>query len=441
MIELKKVLFLLKPYTEEIKLNFTLITIKIKNHCIDNNVIFLLYYLLNNFEILYKIIIANLPYCLMPDATEHLVYKKNSSFNYYYDKCCEKCDFKKYCPGWYKNKYIQIDRKKMRPPKTLPCEIAIETTSQCNLDCKVCSLDKSFSLEISFSQARKILDECNLSGVKTVRFTGGEPLLNSAIDKMLLYARQKNFYVILNTNASLIDNKKLELIRKTTDYVLISLQGFNSKSNRILTGIDMDFNKKISNIIKLKTRVAKTRLGTVISKTLINNFEKYVSLIKKLEINDWDLYRPITKSAEKEFELSRTELLKIMRYAYRLKKKGLNVKIPNPIPFCICNDMNLSLAVLAGANADDGHSRMVWDLKGYFKPSYFINERLGTEIMKSWENPFIKKIRSLDYLPLKCKRCIYINLCKGGSRAASKNINHDYFSGDPYHELRRHFIN
>lgn len=428
-MNLRMLLSYIPRYIGKLEKKGFLINIEVNNKKINAKGLSILYLLLNSYEDFYFITIKDLPYCLMPDATEHIVYKKAGGKKYCYDKICKDCCFMNICPGW--QKFLNIDRKKIPPPKSIPREIVIEVTTRCNLNCRTCTLDKSKSLNVTLKTAKGIMDDCKALGIKAVRFTGGEPILNRDIGKMLKLAKENNFYVLFNTNATAITSSALKLLEKNVDNVLISLQGFNQKTDRILTGSNVDFNRKIANIIRLKARIPITRVGTVISKTLITNLDKYYRLLKRIGIDNWELYRPMVKSKTKEFEISKKDLIKVMRFLFVLKNKGMKVKIANPLPFCITKDINLALTTLLGAGADDGHSRIVWDARGYFKPSYFIDKDLGRAIKESWENPFLEKIKSLDYLPLKCKKCNHLKWCKGSSRVIAKLVTGDYFSQDP----------
>lgn len=428
---LGKLLSYIQKYLGDIEKKDFIINIKIEHKKINKKGIYFLYILLNKYEDLYFITIENLPYCIMPEAREHIIYRKNLRKHYQYDKICRNCDFINNCPGWQKIINNNIERDKIVAPKDVPNEIVMEITTNCNLDCKTCTIDKSKSLNVDYKTAKRIMDECKALNIKTVRFTGGEPFLNPGIEKMLFYAKENNFYVLLNTNAMMINSSVLKLLEKTVNNVLISLQGFNKKSDGILTRLNSDFNKKISNIIKLKTRIPIVRVGTVISRTLIDNIDKYRNLLKMIGVDNWELYRPIVKNSDEEFKVTKKDLVKVMMFLYGLKKIGMKVKIANPVPFCISKNMDLSLSTLLGAGADDGHSRIIWDANGYFKPSYFINKNLGTTIKASWNNSFLKKIKLLTYLHLRCKKCMYLQWCKGGSRAVAKLIRNDYFSADP----------
>ena len=387
----------------------------------------ILYYILNHYENDYFISISGLPYCLLPDATEHIDYKKDYC-DYLKDDVCKNCSYLRRCQGWPEE--LKIKRSKMSFIKDIPKEIVIEVTNQCNSACKTCVMDKKSSLYVSFKTVKRIIDECSSIGINAIRFTGGEPFLNPEINKMLVYARRKKFYVLLNTNASLIDDSTIELLSETTDNILVSLQGFDQITEGILTGANVDFLKKLTTISRLNTRLPALRIGTVISKTFILNMSKYARIIGSLGIKNWELYRSLVEH-KTEFDIVKPELLKIMRYLYTLRKKHINAKIANPVPFCISLSPVLSLATLLGGVADDGHSRIVWDPEGFFKPSYFIQKNIGNTITDAWNHPFIKNIRSLDYLPFLCQKCRYLLWCKGGSRVMANIASHSYFGDDP----------
>ena len=161
------------------------------------------------------------------------------------------------------------------------------------------------------------------------------------------------------------------------------------------------------------------------------NFDKYFHLINKLGVNSWELYRPLINDDSGEFDITKDEYLWLMNKIKEVKLNGFDLKIPNPVPFCISNDLELSKYVLFGGYAEDGHSRIVLDVDGYYKPSYFMFNNLGTAILESWNDPFLKKIRSHKYLPAKCQECSCLTWCMGGSRHLAKSTSGDYFSHDP----------
>ena len=429
MMELENILNSLAKIAKTVKRKKYSLEIKADTAKINEKFIHLLYFLLNHYEDFLFITIENVPYCLMPDAIEHLIYRKTDRKKYSKDQLCKLCHFNNNCPGWQES--INTEKIARTAIKNNPKEIVIEVTEKCNLSCKTCTFTKDGTGDIEFKKVQNVIKECKVLDIKAIRFTGGEPLLNKNIAKILKSAKGNGLYVLLNTNATLANDTVLELLSENVDNVLISLQGFNGESDKFLTNSNLDFNNKIANIIKIKSRVPIARIGTVISRTLIENFESYFNLLKKMGIDNWELYRPMLKASSKEFTISQKDILRIMKYLFILKEKGMKVKIANPVPFCITKNADLSLATLLGAIADDGHSRIVYATKGYFKPSYFIDINLGDKIKQAWQSSYLKKINSLSYLPSKCKQCHHLKWCMGGSRVLAKKANNSYFCKDP----------
>lgn len=430
---LKKLLNNIQEYIGAVKKRGYIISIIAGPKKIRPKAIALIYQLINRYQDEYFITIENLPYCIMPDATEHIINpaKKNRRRADDYEASCKNCIYYAACPGW--ENFEHLDKALKKPVNDAPREIAVEITNKCNLSCSTCVLDKTHTSQANLSTIKTIIDEAKEMGIPAIRFTGGEPLLNLHLKSMLAYAKRKKFYTLLNTNAVCSGSSLLNIIEKNVDNILVSLQGFDRESDQKLTGVPQQgFNEKIANIVRLKAKVPVVRVGTVISATLINNINSYYSLLKKIGITYWNLFRPITGQQNKEFQISKSDMLKIMSFIFHLKRYGIKAKITNPVPFCISPDIGLSLTTLSGGSADDGHTRIVWDARGYFKPSYFIEENLGNDIKSAWNNPFIEKLQSMSYLPKECKICHYLKWCCGGSRAIAKKIYGDYFTRDPW---------
>jgi len=385
--------------------------------------------ILNRFENKYAITLAHTPYCLIPYGEDHLRYEKTSP-RQQQDTICARCDMRTRCPGW-DTQITRIPRQRIKALRDVPGEIVFEVLSQCNNNCVICASSKN-RVHLSPKKILVSLAEAKRLGIRTLRFTGGEPLLSPHIVTYLRWAKESGFYVILNTNATLATKKNMPKIARYVDNLVISLQGYDPISDQAITRSAGRFAQKIKAIKIAAALFPTVRAGTVISAALIQHFNEYAALIQTLNVSSWELYRPMIArkmAAFKTLNLHKDDFIRLIKTLHQ--HKGLPVSIANPLPFCITADLDTNATVLRGALRDDGHSRLVLGAQGFFKPSYFIPLNLGTTITEAWAHPWIQKVRSLDYLPQQCKKCFYLTWCRGGSRFHAYLQYDDYFRVDP----------
>ncbi len=305
-------------------------------------------------------------------------------------------------------------------------EIVLELTHACNLDCKAC-FNKSGKSEqmLDSDLAKAIIDSCK-GLLRTVRFSGGEPLLRKDLFGLMEYAKEKGFAVWLNTNATLVTRENARKIAGLCENVLIPFNGWDRMSDSQWSGKD-EFEGKLKGVRFLSdASVPVLRAGTVATRENVRNLGKIRSLTKNL--SSWELYRPIPVTRQEELDAS----LLAERIAEISLEMGSVVPVANSIPFCM-HDMDAMNALCLGAASDDGHARMVVDPAGFVKPSYFINENLGSplDLLACWNHDFMKKMRELRFLPEVCKSCNYKDKCRGGSRYAAWRCNGSYSAKDP----------
>ena len=388
------------------------------------------YLLLNLFENKYFILIKGLPYCFMPDALDHVGYAEKNNPNYRKTAKCATCKIS-ICPGFRKNcpKSLSSQCKVYNGPQ----DIAIEVNQICNMKCDYCFYESTHSVsEPPFNKIIQVMDEAKEMKIKYLRFTGGEPLLRKDIIKLLRYAKSNKFYVFLNTNGTMIDKELIKELEKYVDNILVSFCSLK----RDLLEQEALLNNKLRGIRILKrSKIPFLRIGIVVSKSIIDNMHNFLTLVNSLGINNVEFYRPIISRARvksfSDFDITKQDILKLLDYMPILNNNGINAYFANPIPFCITKNQTKKIH-FRGAKLDDGHCRLVFDSKGYYKPSYSIDINLGYSIRTAWSHPFIKKINSLNYLSNKCSLCKYLKWCLGGSRYLAKEYCGDYFAPDPW---------
>jgi AdoMet-dependent heme synthase len=383
-----------------------------------------------------EIWVYNFPLCLIPvKARDHIIFDGN----YKGEKmpACQSCQYFEICQGFPKGYFDKYGIKELILVKDLPIELMLEIESRCNFNCKFCfnkisfaSQGRNIKKEFSTAYVKKIINVACKAGIKTFRFTGGEPLLRKDIFELIDYAKNKGFEVRLNTNGSLIDLRVAEKLANSVDNVLIPIDNWSNKKETKITGYQDALKKKITAIKLLKRKkIPIVRVGTVASKENIKNFNKIARLILSLPINEWEWYRPIN---QKSFNQQDLKLL-VDKICYWQKKTSKIISIANALPFCAVKDKNKINSISSGALFDDGHNRMVVDPRGFVKPHYFLNKNIGEplDVLTAWNRPFMKKMRNLEFLPKECFNCYFKFKCRGGSRYEAKKTFNSYYALDP----------
>ena len=118
--------------------------------------------------------------------------------------------------------------------------VIYEITTLCNLKCKYCynywKKDGKDSLKIEKINPKKTLKQF-MKSVKCdeITFTGGEPTINfKELLDCIMYVKSRNKSVTIITNATLLDDKKIELLSKLkVDLFEITIK----KNNDLLNGL------------------------------------------------------------------------------------------------------------------------------------------------------------------------------------------------------------
>lgn len=389
-----------------------------------------LYPLLAALEGSFLVTVKGAPACLLPDAFEHFAWPLGVKGPFRRVAACRGCALSGRCPGV--NERWAGCAGLLKPVLPAPAELVIELNKNCNLACRAC-FGRSGE-ELPSGAAERALREAAALGVKSVRFTGGEPLLHPGLEKLLRLARKLGFYTLLNTNALLFTPALARRLAGLVDNALVSLPGADEAGHAAGSGKPGLFRQKAAAIKRLRASGVKVlRAGTVASKPLVKDFARWLKAVAALGFDIWELYRPMMKAealaAAPEHELSRADFRELAKKAAAQGPGRPKTVLANPVPFCALPAAARPFAL--GARFDDGWTRLVLDAAGRYKPSYPSEEFLGGTLAGAWSHPFLKKTRAAGWLPPKCRRCAMLSSCLGGSRfqaGAAGNI----FGADPW---------
>ncbi len=112
--------------------------------------------------------------------------------------------------------------------KGIPLYTLFELTYRCNLRCRHCyipEVDRK-TAELETSRVKMVIKDISLLGGLYMVFTGGEVFLRGDIFELCKFAKGLGFFVIVFTNGTLLDAKKISGLKDVgVDKVEISLYG------------------------------------------------------------------------------------------------------------------------------------------------------------------------------------------------------------------------
>ncbi len=390
-------------------------------------------------EPFFGIWLKDFPYCAVEENCRDHVRNSEKKMGEKTEKC-QLCRYFKKCAGFPRGYFKKYGKEEVIPILDLPKEIMIEVEPRCNFNCVFCFNKVSFAKEqkkikpFTTKDVKKIIDKVFTSGVKIFRFTGGEPLLRKDFFELAFYAKNKNLEVRLNTNGSLITPKVAKKLKGLVDNVLIPIDSCSNEIEECLNNFKNSLNKKIRAIVLLKKYgIPLVRVGTVASRENIEKLEKISEIVLSSPADEWEIYRQISINKNTE-KIKSCDIKLLVDKIYRIRDKtGKNISLANSLPFCSIKEVSKISFISSGSLFDDGRNRLVIDPRGFIKPHYFLEVNLGQQfdILSAWQNCFLKKIRSLDFLPVNCQKCPFVFKCGGGSRYEAKLAFGDYFAPDP----------
>lgn len=391
-----------------------------------------LYPVLAALENKFLILVGGAPPCLAPDAAEHFTWPLGSGGPFARVRACGSCALKGRCPGV--TRAWRAAAGELRPVLPAPAELVLELNKRCNLACRACF--GRTGEELPVRAAERALREAAALGLRSARFTGGEPLLYPGLEKLLRLAKKLGFYTLLNTNGVLLSAARARALRGLVDNALLSLPGAQEDAHAFGSGRPRTLALKAAAVGRLRAAgVSVVRAGSVISRPLVKNFSRWHSAVSRLGFDIWELYRPMMTeaalAAAPEYRITKADLARLARGVAAQRAGGARAVLANPVPLCALPARARSYAL--GARFDDGWTRLVLDASGRYKPSYPSRRFLGRTLAAAWNSPFLKKTRRARWLPAACRSCALLGACLGGSRFQAEQAG-SVFGPDPWME-------
>jgi len=167
-----------------------------------------------------------------------------------------------------------------------PIEITLESTAKCNLYCPMCPRHiYTFDNEnMDFELYKKIVQDCKDYVEFAWPYGIGEPIIHPNIFEMIRVTHDAGIRTGMSTNATLLDEKRIEqLLDSGLDYLILAFDGASKETyEKYRTGAT--FEKTRANILALLRRKLerKAKVYVVLQMVLLKENLREIDAYKKL---------------------------------------------------------------------------------------------------------------------------------------------------------------
>lgn len=344
------------------------------------------------------------------------------------------------------------------------------STRRCNLKCAHCYSDSHnthYSNELSFDEAKAVIDDLAAFKSPCLLFSGGEPLLRENIMDLLEYARDRDLPTALSTNGTLIDKKMARTLKDANlRYVGISLDGIGD-INDTFRGVVGAFERAKNAFLDLREFDVRCGLRLTLTKHNLESLPQIFQFVEENEIDRVCFYHlvPVGRGAGIKDMVPahsdvRIALDKIVQWVERLAANDqkievltvdnhadniyLYLKIFSGNPEKIFNgDQERILSLIranGGACFSSGVGIACIDQDGFVHPDQFwrdlnlgnVKERPFSVLWTDERNVELSKLRDrIPHIKGRCARCKWLELCGGGLRSRAYAWTGDPWESDP----------
>ncbi len=348
-----------------------------------------------------------------------------------------------------------------RPERSLEGSIAIwNFTNRCNLACRHCysyadpNSEDFLSTEFILSSIPELLK----AGIRFVIFSGGEPLIRKDIFTIADAMREAGIITYLSTNGLYVNEKSVDRIIGTFNYIGISIDGIEEVHDTF-RGLEGAYRKSLDAIALIQEHGGNAGIRFTITKETEGSFYEIFDLAERIGVDKIyishlvysgrgldNLKIDITSQKRREY----VEFIIEKAFEYHERGRKIDIVTGNMEMDAIIflekfskrypdlrDEMLKRLRNWGGNSA--GRKLVNIDWMGNVKPDPFFPivignmcERPFSEIWLDEQNELLRRLREHPReISGKCAECEVIDICNGGSRSRAWAISGDLWSEDP----------
>lgn len=323
--------------------------------------------------------------------------------------------------------------------------VIYEMTTLCNLKCKYCynywkknheklEEKETYNPKKTLKQFMKTV-KCN-----EITFSGGEPTTNfEELLNCIMYAKARNKKVTIITNATLLDDEKIDILSKLkVDLIEITINSSNLQIHENINGTKGSFEKSITNIKKIQEKGIEVVVPIVITKYNVDDIENtleyiYQLGIKRIMINRYNIggngcnnYSDILANSE--------DLKKAYQKCQKFAEK-YHIKLYSLVctPYCVLNPKDYPNIVFSNCGINNLNRRYTLTRDGNIRYCNHSPEVIGNVYQNKMKD-ILKSDKLKEWAknePDFCRKCEKKEECQYGCRAASQQMGFGLEKEDP----------
>jgi len=326
--------------------------------------------------------------------------------------------------------------------------------------CYASSKARDYRNELSSGQALHTIDDLHDAEVRTLIFSGGEPMLRYDLMALAEYAKKRGFITSLSTNGTLIGDSEADRIKRAGfSYVGVSLDGVGETHDRV-RGQRGSFDRALSGLLRLKARGARVGMRFTLTKMNIADLPEIFRLAEDYHIDKIYLSHLVYSgrgSANKAEDITPEETRKAMDFVFGKAREyteagsGPQIVTGNNDSDAVYLLMRLmeenpegaarlrpALERFGGASAGVGVANI--DPGGMVHPDPLmssvnlgkVTERPFGEIWGNTDHPVLNKLRQRPRkFNGRCGECAWLKVCGGNCRVRAQRMTGDLWGADP----------
>ncbi|MBW2395679.1 MAG: radical SAM protein [Deltaproteobacteria bacterium] len=331
----------------------------------------------------------------------------------------------------------------------------------CNMECPHCyasAVPVPSPTDLTREEGLRLLDELSDCGVKTVIFSGGEPLLRPDIFGLLGYASFIGISPHLSTNGVLIDPETAQRLADVgVGYVGVSIDGLEA-FNDDYRGLKGGYERALDGLRHAKSAGMKTGLRMTLSQRNFEQLGAMVEVARNVGVDRFYVSHLVYSGRGYKVahdDLSRDQLRSTLTALFETAERLI--------------ESGESMKIVTGSNDSDGVFLLRWirerhgeaaaarvrelllqrggnsagerilniDSRGRVHPDQFWRAAVLGDVRKEsfakiLEHPLRDQLRRrLEYLTGRCATCSERELCRGSHRERALAVHRDPWASDP----------